>query len=48
MAKDKRDKDTKDWIEDAYERRVKEELEHARRRERHERIRSKTPPKDSR
>jgi hypothetical protein len=48
MAKDKNDRGTHDWLETAEERRRKEEQQHSRRKERHERIRSKTPPKDSR
>jgi hypothetical protein len=48
MAKDKKDRDTADWLDEAEERRRKEELEHARRQERREKLRSKTPPPDSR
>jgi hypothetical protein len=46
MAKDKKDRDTADWLDDAEERRLKEEQAHARRQERREKHRRKETPKD--
>jgi hypothetical protein len=48
--KDKKDRDTLDWLDDADERRLKEELEHARRAERQGKLKDErshlqvTPP----
>lgn len=42
MAKDKRDQDTRDWMDDADERRQREEQEHARRQARREKQRERT------